>query len=72
MREVSFTLSIPADQMLRYYSGAAKSVMVVADQGLKVQFPADLLQRYVTPDGVRGRFAIQFDDNNKIAGIRRL
>jgi glucose-6-phosphate isomerase len=72
MREVRFSLIISAEEMLRYYRGAAKDVIVTTDTGLRVQFPAQHLQRFVTPDGVRGRFAIRFDGNNKFAGIRRL
>ena len=72
MREVRFSLVIPADELLRYYRGTAKEVLVTTDGGLRVQFPAQHLQRFITPDGVRGRFAIQFDANNKFAGIRRI
>ncbi len=72
MREVRFSIVIPADEWLRYYRGVAKDVLVTAEGGLRVQFPAQHLQRFITPDGVRGRFAIQFDERNKFAGIRRL
>jgi glucose-6-phosphate isomerase len=72
MRELRFSLVISADEMLRYYRGTAKDVIVTTDGGLRVQFPAQHLQRFVTPDGVRGRFAIQFSDDNRILGVRRL
>jgi hypothetical protein len=72
MREIRFSLVITADEMLRYYRGTAKNVLVTSDQGLRVQFPAEHLQRFITTDGVSGHFAIQFDANNKLIGIRRL
>ncbi len=72
MREARFSLVIPADEMLRYYRGTAKNVLVTTDQGVRVQFPAEHLQRFITPDGIRGRFAIRFDASNKFAGIRRI
>lgn len=72
MREIRFSLVITPDEMLRYYRGTAKNVLVTSDQGLRVQFPAEHLQRFITPDGVRGRFAIEFDANNKIVGVRRI
>jgi glucose-6-phosphate isomerase len=72
MREIRFGLVITADELLRYYRGTAKTVMVTTDEGLRVQFPAEHLQRFVTADGIRGRFAVSFDENNKIAGIRRI
>lgn len=72
MREIHFTLHINADEMLRYYRGAAQSVLARTDQGLRVQFPAEALRPFVTKDGVHGRFALRFDANNKLAGIRKL
>ncbi len=72
MREVLFTLHVSTDEMLRYYRGTAKNVMVTTDLGLRVQFPAKVLQPFVTKDGVHGRFAIRFDGNNKFAGIRKV
>ncbi len=72
MREVTFRLVISSDELLRYYRGTAKNVLVTTDQGLRVQFPAEHLQRFITADGVSGRFAIRFDASNKFAGIRRL
>jgi len=72
MREVRFSLVIPADEMLRYYRGTAKNVLVTTDGGLRLQFPAEHLQRFITPDGIHGRFAIRFDANNKFAGIRKI
>jgi glucose-6-phosphate isomerase len=72
MREVRFSLVISAEEMLRYYRGSARNVLVTTDAGLRVQFPAEHLQRFVTADGIRGRFAVSFAENNKIAGIRRI
>jgi glucose-6-phosphate isomerase len=71
MREVRFSLVISAEEMLRYYRGSAKDVIVTTDAGLRVQFPAQHLQRFVTPEGVRGRFALRFD-GSRIVDLRRL
>ncbi len=72
MRELRFSLRIHADDYLAYYRGSARSVIVTADNGLRVQFPASVLQRFVTPEGISGRFAIRFDDQNRFVDIRRL
>ncbi len=72
MREVRFSLVISAEEMLRYYQGAAQNVLVTTDRGLKLQFPAEHLRRFVTEQGVRGRFAIRFDANNRFVDLRRI
>lgn len=65
MPELILDLAITADQMLAYYRGAARTVRVRATNGQTVQFPASVLQRLVTQDGVHGRFRMVFDDNHK-------
>jgi hypothetical protein len=72
MRELRFTLHLGADELLRWYRGAARDVFAVSDEGLRFQFPANVLQRFVTEEGVHGRFAISFDEQHRFAGIRRI
>jgi hypothetical protein len=72
VREVHFTLHIGADELLRYYRGAARAVIAVTDDGLRVQFPADALRPFVTTEGVHGRFALEFDERHRFKAIRRI
>lgn len=65
-------LVITRDEYLRWYQGAAKSVLAVSRDGRKVSFPAQSLQPYVTHNGIKGTFAIYFDDNNKLLGVEKL
>ena len=37
-----------------------------------VHFPANILRRFVTRGGIRGRFLIQFTDDNRFHSIERL
>jgi hypothetical protein len=37
-----------------------------------VQFPAAPLQKFITPEGIRGRFVLTSDQNNKIVGLERV
>jgi hypothetical protein len=46
-----FYLCITADQYLDYYRGTARHVVVRCTTGQTVQFPAGLLQQFVTTDG---------------------
>ena len=71
MPNYSFHLRISSDQYLDYYRGVVKNVVVRATSGQTVQFPASLLQRFVSPEGIHGDFVLECDDNNKLVGIKR-
>lgn len=72
MNEVRFYIDIPADELMRYYQGRVQSVLVHADDGRRIQFPAEHLRAHVSRYGVKGRFALQFDGRNKLVALRRL
>lgn len=65
-------LDIPADEYLRYYEGGAHLVLARARDGRTVQFPANLLRRFVGHDGVRGSFMLRCDANNRLISIERV
>ncbi len=72
MRQARFTLQLSADEILRYYRGQASMVSVRADDGIRLRFPASCLRQFVTPEGIRGRFVIRFDEGNRLLGIDRI
>jgi hypothetical protein len=72
MNRYAFHLRITSEQYLDYYRGTAKSVVVRAVSGQTVQFPASLLQRFVSPDGIHGDFVLVCDDNHKCIGLQRV
>ena len=72
MSELTFVLHITPDQYLAYYNGAAKTVAVTTEDGLSLKFPANALQKFITREGIHGRFKISFDQNNKLIGISRV
>jgi len=71
-RVVRFALDIPGEEYLSYYAGAARAVAVRSLDGRNIQFPAGVLQQFVTRDGIRGVFEMEFDTNNKFMAIRRV
>lgn len=71
-RRARFALAISAERYLDYYQGRAQAVIVTAADGRTLQLPAGVLQRFVTHDGIRGLFEIEFDANNKFVAIHRL
>ena len=72
MQKMTFSLNISADLYERYYRGQAKAVIVTTDDGLTLKFPANNLQKFITHDGIYGRFEITFDRDNKIVEFRRI
>ncbi len=54
------------------YTGLAKSVHTRTQEGKSIRFPADILRKFVTHEGVEGRFAIYFDANNRFQKIERI
>jgi hypothetical protein len=37
-----------------------------------VQFPASLLQKFMSPEGIHGRFVLSCDERNKCLGLERV
>jgi len=72
MKRYEFHLRITADQYLDYYRGTARHVVVRCTTGQNVQFPASLLQQFVTTDGITGTFALTCDDQLKNSRLERL
>ncbi len=72
MNRYEFHLRITPEQYLGYYRGSVRQVLVRCRSGQTVQFPASLLQRFVTPEGIHGDFVLTCDENHKGAGLERM
>ncbi len=69
---IRFRLAISAEDYLAYYQGSAQAVVARSDDNKTVRFPASAIRKFVTHDGVFGRFEITFDENNKLIEIQRI
>jgi Protein of unknown function (DUF2835) len=72
MRAVRFTLGISSSDYLNYYQGKARSISAIADDGRRIEFPAEHLRPFLLHDGIRGNFELVFDDSNKFVSLRKL
>ena len=72
MQSIVIPLAISAEKWLSYYRGEVRNVSAVSLDGRRVLFPARLLQRFVTKDGIYGVFRVTIDSQNKFQGIERL
>ena len=72
MPRVQLSLNINRDEYLKWYGALAHNVVATAMDGRKVQFPANVLQPFVSHLGVQGVFEIEFSDEGKFRSIQRL
>ena len=70
--ELHFRLNLPPDEALRYYQGHARFVVVTAENGQRIQFPAEHIRPFINQSGVQGYFSSQFDESNKLLGLKRI
>jgi hypothetical protein len=71
-KSIRFTLNLSPEQYLSYYQGHARRVSLIADDGRRVEFPANALRPFVSQQGVQGDFELLIDDNNRLLNIKRL
>ena len=72
MRSVTVDIAISSEEYLKLYQGKARDVVADCREGYCIRFPANILQRYVTRNGILGSFRIYYDDNNKFQSIVKL
>ncbi len=65
-------LVISSDEILKEYQGTVRTVQAYDLKGRSIRFPAAILRPYVTREGIRGRFQLEIDENNKFKDIKRL
>jgi uncharacterized protein DUF2835 len=71
MKRYEFHLHISPARYLDYYRGTVRHVIARCVTGQTVQFPASLLQKFVTTEGIQGLFALTCDDNNKCIELQK-
>lgn len=72
MRNYEFEMALSAQKTETIYEGRARYIVVESDQGDRLQLPAVNFYRYVTAQGIRGRFSVDIDANNKIIALRKI
>ncbi len=72
MNYYHFNLNISYQVFLAHYSGAASAVVVTTDQGLRLQIPASRLRPFLTQLGVKGRFRLTANQQNKFLKLEML
>ncbi|MDQ2075630.1 DUF2835 domain-containing protein [Marinimicrobium sp. ABcell2] len=72
MNAVFVNIVISPEEYQRWYQGTARDVLAKTVDGRSVRFPAPILRRFVTREGIRGRFKITFDAQNRFQDIEKI
>ncbi|GAL34418.1 hypothetical protein JCM19240_1326 [Vibrio maritimus] len=72
MKHYYFSLNISYQQYFTHYTGHASSILVYTDQGLRLQLPATRFRPFLTQLGLKGRFRLTTDQNNKFLRLESL
>lgn len=72
MHSIILDLSVSPELCQSYYQGLVKQVVARTIDGRSVRFPANILQKVITRDGIHGRFEIRFSDEGKFLAIEQL
>ncbi|OAN17935.1 hypothetical protein A3K86_03185 [Photobacterium jeanii] len=68
----TFSVNISYQAFLNHYSGAASTVVVVTDNGIRLQLPASRFRPFLSQLGVKGRFRVDVNAQNKIEQIYQI
>ena len=72
MPKFKFEMALSAQEIRSIYEGQMRSFLVISDGGIKLQLPAVNFRRFVTADGIRGRFSVTIDASNKLQELVKL
>ena len=66
------SINVPYSQCEALYSPSVPNVVLVADNGVKVQVPTSRLRQFITSQGVKGRFRMTVNAQLKIVAFERV
>lgn len=72
MKHYTFRLDISYHVFLQHYNGVAANVVVYTEQGIKLQIPASRFRPYISQIGLKGRFRLTIDQQNKFVALESL
>jgi hypothetical protein len=70
-KQYFFLLDMAYPQFLPYYQGQISAIVVTTTKGVRVQFPATHLRKFITPSGIKGYFRLE-TKNNKFFSLTKL
>jgi len=71
-KTLRFSLNISPTDILRYYQGSAKNLVVTLDNGQRVQLPLINFRPFITDLGLKGQFEVVFTEEFKLVSLKLL
>lgn len=72
-RQFTFALVFsPSELERRYYKDRVDNILVMTEQGLRVQLPLRRLVPFITSVGIRGRFLLTLDQQNRFISLQKI
>lgn len=62
-------LDISTTEFQDYYANNVKNVIAISNDGRKIQFPANILQKFVSHAGIQGLFKLTVDSQSKFQSM---
>ena len=72
MHKAVFSVKLNSDQVLQFYKGKKHSVRVRTESGQTMSIPYDIMLKFVTREGIYGRFEISYSDDGRLLDLVRL
>jgi predicted flavoprotein YhiN len=72
MPQINFNIKISPSELEKYYAGTAKVISVVANNGQRLQFPANLMLPYVSHYGISGEFVLDYSSSGKARSLTKV
>lgn len=72
MHKAVFSVRLNSDQVLQFYKGQKSTVKVRTESGQSMSIPYDIMLKFVTREGIYGRFEISYSDDGKFLDLVRL
>ena len=69
MPKAVFSISLNSEQVLQFYKGVKHRVQVRTESGQSMSLPYDILLKYVTREGIHGKFEITYSNDGKLGDL---
>ncbi len=70
--KIRFYVNVTNEEFLSIYRGTANALLVQAEDGRRIQIPANNFRKFVTAAGLQGRFEMELDRDNRLINLIRV
>ncbi len=70
--KIRFYVNVTHEEFLSIYKGTANALLVRAEDGRRIQIPANNFRKFVTAAGLQGHFEMELDGNSRLVNLTRV